>query len=86
MDSDGTILEVMFNVAANVVQANATGTQRLNVKPTDAQLLELYGLYKVATTGPCNEPQPGKESIFNHRKITFFGNLAVIYRGHWYIF
>jgi len=62
-------LEMLFNEAANVVQNYATaGSSSSNSsKPTDSQLLELYGLYKVATTGPCKESQPG---IFNMRART----------------
>lgn len=53
-----TETETLFNEAANVVQTNANGGSS-GSKPTDSQLLELYGLYKVATCGPCNESQPG---------------------------
>jgi len=51
-----------------VVQVNTTGGT--GAKPTDSQLLELYGLYKVATCGPCNEPQPG---LFNMKARSKWG-------------
>lgn len=54
------VVEAVFNEAANEVQAYATGLKKVAAKPTDAQMLELYGLYKRATSGPCHEPQPGK--------------------------
>lgn len=57
-------LEEIFNEAANVVQAYTTGMVQSSKenKPSDSQLLELYGLYKVATMGPCKEPQPGDKT------------------------
>ncbi|CAL8144117.1 unnamed protein product [Orchesella dallaii] len=60
------ILQILFDEAANVVQHYATAgpSSSNSSKPTDSQLLDLYGLYKVAMTGSCNEPQPG---IFNMR-------------------
>jgi len=35
----------------------------LKVRPTDQELLELYGYYKQATIGDCNIPEP---SMFNY--------------------
>lgn len=70
---DDETLEMLFNGAANVVQNYATAEPSASnsSKPTDSQLLELYGLYKVATTGPCKEPQPGNKLIESISMITF---------------
>ncbi|CAG7668725.1 unnamed protein product [Allacma fusca] len=53
-------LEDLFNCAASHVQLQSTSEE--GKKLDQGQLLELYGLYKSATIGPCNEPKPG---IFN---------------------
>ncbi|XP_067932625.1 acyl-CoA-binding protein-like [Watersipora subatra] len=37
----------------------AEDVKNLNAKPTDAELLELYSLYKQATVGDCNTARPG---------------------------
>ena len=41
-----------FLLAADIVK-------KLKEKPTDEELLELYGLYKQATVGDNNQPEPG---------------------------
>ncbi|MGJ7548553.1 acyl-CoA-binding protein [Pseudomonas alloputida] len=41
-----------FNKAAEEVK-------QLQTKPTDAEMLELYGLYKQATVGDINTTRPG---------------------------
>jgi len=48
-------LEQDFNIAAEEVK-------KLSKKPSDKDLLKLYGLYKQSTLGTNNEPKP---SIFN---------------------
>jgi diazepam-binding inhibitor (GABA receptor modulating acyl-CoA-binding protein) len=40
-----------FKTAANIIK-------QLKIKPTDNELLELYGLYKQATCGDINIPSP----------------------------
>ncbi|WP_411026776.1 acyl-CoA-binding protein, partial [Salmonella sp. s54395] len=37
----------------------AIDVKKLTTKPTDSDLLELYGLYKQATVGDCNTERPG---------------------------
>jgi len=39
-------------------ESAAEAAKHLRVKPDDATLLELYGLYKQATVGDVNIPQP----------------------------
>lgn len=36
----------------------AAQVQNLKNKPSDTQLLEIYGLYKQATMGDCKQPKP----------------------------
>ena len=45
-------LEQAFQEAANNVK-------NLKAKPNDEELLCLYGLYKQATVGDCNQAKPG---------------------------
>ncbi|GCA62739.1 hypothetical protein KIPB_005461, partial [Kipferlia bialata] len=44
--------ETDFTAAAERVQA-------LPTKPTNDELLSLYGLFKQASVGDCNTPKPG---------------------------
>lgn len=37
----------------------AQDMKELKIRPTDADLLELYALYKQATVGDCNQSKPG---------------------------
>ncbi|XP_064456143.1 acyl-CoA-binding domain-containing protein 7-like isoform X2 [Ornithodoros turicata] len=37
----------------------AEEVKNLKARPTDEELLELYGLFKQATVGDCNTSQPG---------------------------
>ncbi len=39
-------------------QKAATSVNSLTERPTDKQLLQLYGLYKQATVGDCNTTKP----------------------------
>lgn len=54
-DAAGDALEQHFHAAADhlgqLVSANPTGVH-------DAVKLQLYGLYKQATVGPCTAPKP----------------------------
>lgn len=45
-----------FDAAANAVRG-------LKGRPTDAELLELYALYKQATTGDCGTSEPGATDL-----------------------
>jgi diazepam-binding inhibitor (GABA receptor modulating acyl-CoA-binding protein) len=45
-------LQEKFTAAADAVKS-------LPSKPSDSELLELYGLYKQATEGPNGTPKPG---------------------------
>jgi len=45
-------MEAEFTKAADDVR-------KLKTKPTDAEMLELYGLYKQATVGDVNTTRPG---------------------------
>lgn len=57
---ESTELDEMFGVAASYVASmEANMSQKV---PNEAQM-ELYGLYKVATEGPCNIPQPSPLKI-----------------------
>ena len=40
-------------------QKAAEDAKKLNTKPSDADLLELYALYKQVTVGDCNTDRPG---------------------------
>uniref|UniRef100_A0A5B6YR79 Putative acyl-CoA-binding domain-containing protein 1-like n=1 Tax=Davidia involucrata TaxID=16924 RepID=A0A5B6YR79_DAVIN len=62
-DSDGdwegvesTELDEAFNAATTFVAAAAA--DRLSQKVSNDVQLQLYGLYKIATEGPCSTPQP----------------------------
>lgn len=45
-------LEARFKKAAEDVN-------NLQSRPRDDELLNIYGLYKQATVGDCNQPKPG---------------------------
>eukprot|EP00112_Aurelia_sp_Birch-Aquarium-sp1_P002936 Seg1328.7 transcript_id=Seg1328.7/GoldUCD/mRNA.D3Y31 product="hypothetical protein" protein_id=Seg1328.7/GoldUCD/D3Y31 len=40
-------------------QKAAAEVKNLVAKPTDAEMLEVYGLYKQVTVGDCNTERPG---------------------------
>jgi len=50
-------LDDLFNCAASFVQTQALADD--GKKLDQSQQLEIYGLYKSAIIGPCNEPRPG---------------------------
>jgi acyl-CoA-binding protein len=56
MEETDLDLETLFNEAADIVQ-NKGATAGLQ----DKVLLNLYGLYKMSTVGPCKESQPSKK-------------------------
>jgi diazepam-binding inhibitor (GABA receptor modulating acyl-CoA-binding protein) len=47
----------------NLFYASASFVKTLPNKPTNDELLKLYALYKQATCGNCNIPEPGMFSI-----------------------
>lgn len=51
---ESTELDELFSAATAFVASAATDRQKVS---NDAQL-QLYGLYKIATEGPCSMPQP----------------------------
>lgn len=51
---ESTELDELFSAATAFVAAAAADRQKVS---TEAQL-QLYGLYKIATEGPCSVPQP----------------------------
>ncbi len=57
MDSDSEDKEELFNRAAEFVQNVTTSGE--GIKLAQDKMLKLYGYYKVATIGKCNEPKPG---------------------------
>jgi len=62
-------LETMSATEAEF-QAAAERAKNLSAKPSDAILLQLYGLYKQATTGDIDIPQPWSIQIEAKAKWT----------------
>jgi diazepam-binding inhibitor (GABA receptor modulating acyl-CoA-binding protein) len=62
-------LEQKFEQAAKDVK-------NLKARPSDQQLLELYGLYKQATVGDCNQPKPGMLALKEKAKHEFWTKKA----------
>lgn len=54
---ESTELDEMFSAATAFVAAAAADRLSTQKVSNDAQL-QLYGLYKIATEGPCSTPQP----------------------------
>lgn len=58
--------EQAFSAAADrVQQAVLAGPPR---RPSEARLLQLYGLYKQATAGDCSEPMPWIWKLEKYKK------------------
>ncbi|KAE9587250.1 hypothetical protein Lal_00004777 [Lupinus albus] len=53
---ESTELDEVFSAATAFVAASAA--DRLSQKVSNDMQLQLYGLYKIATEGPCSTPQP----------------------------
>ena len=53
---DDKKLETMFHASASFVKT-------LPTRPNNDELLKLYALYKQATCGNCNTPEPGLFAI-----------------------
>lgn len=68
-------LEDLFNSAASYVQDQSISENGKKLDQT--QLLELYGLYKSATIGPCNESRPGKFIYVNLNAANDFGDIVL---------
>jgi len=69
-------MEKFFNEAADVVQAKATSSGL-----DDNVLLKLYGLYKVATVGPCLEKQPSIFNMKNRAKWSAWKDVSEVDKG-----
>ena len=54
-------MSVEFQIAAEEVK-------KLNTKPSDADLLELYALYKQVIVGDCNTDRPGMLDLKGNAK------------------
>jgi len=52
------LLVTLLDMSADFLKA-AEDVRKLKTKPTDAEMLELYGLYKQATIGDVNTDRPG---------------------------
>lgn len=51
-----TSIEAAFNEAASLVESSASNNKGTHLD--DKLMLQLYGLYKVATVGECKDQQP----------------------------
>ena len=57
-------------------QKAAKDVGNLKARPSDQQLLELYGLYKQATVGDCDQPKPGMFALKEKAKHEFWTKKA----------
>jgi diazepam-binding inhibitor (GABA receptor modulating acyl-CoA-binding protein) len=57
-------------------ELSATMVTSLKNKPTDSELLKLYGLYKQATVGKCNINEPSKIYVKDHAKWNNWNKLG----------
>ncbi|KAH9404417.1 hypothetical protein TYRP_000240 [Tyrophagus putrescentiae] len=57
-----------FEEAAELVK-------KLKTRPTDQELLEIYGLYKQGTEGDCNIPKPGMFDLKGKAKWEHWNSL-----------
>lgn len=67
---ESTDLDELFSAATAFVAA--TAADRNSAKVSNDVQLQLYGLYKIATEGPCTKPQPSA--------------LKVSQRAKWYVY
>lgn len=58
-------LETQFQRAADEIK-------KLKARPTDQELLELYGLFKQASAGDCNQARPGMFQLKEKAKYEFW--------------
>lgn len=66
---ESTQLDEEFSAATAFVAA--TAADRLSQKVSNDVQLQLYGLYKIATEGPCSGPQPSALKITARAKWYF---------------
>lgn len=64
---ESTELDEIFSAATAFVAASASDRLSTHKVSNDVQLL-LYGLYKMATEGPCSTPQPSTLKITSRAK------------------
>lgn len=69
---ESTELDEMFSAATAFVAAAAA--DRLSQKVSTDVQLQLYGLYKIATEGPCSTPQPSALKMTARAKWYCFNN------------
>lgn len=49
-------------------QKAAEDVKNLTSRPSDQELLQLYGLFKQGTVGDCNQPKPGMLNLKERAK------------------
>lgn len=54
----------------------AEAVKNLKTRPNDQELLEIYGLFKQATVGDCNQPKPGMFQLKEKAKHEFWSKKA----------
>ncbi len=70
-----TRLQDQFNISSIVVK-------KMKKTPTNDELLELYSLYKQATTGDCNTPKPSFLNIREKSKWNSWKKLSGMEKKH----
>ncbi|KAL4191697.1 hypothetical protein AMTRI_Chr07g31190 [Amborella trichopoda] len=73
---ESTELDESFSAATSFVATMAT--DRSSQKVSNETQLELYGLYKIATEGPCNIPQPSALKISARAKWNAWQRLGTM--------
>ncbi|XP_073012308.1 acyl-CoA-binding domain-containing protein 1-like [Typha latifolia] len=73
---ESTDLDEEFSAATTFVAA--TAADRASAKVSNEVQLELYGLYKIATEGPCTAPQPSALKITARAKWNAWQRLGVM--------
>ena len=56
----------------NQFQQAAKDVANLKTRPSDEELLNVYGLYKQATVGDCDQPKPGMFQLKEKAKHEFW--------------
>ena len=77
-DVESTELDEAFSAATAFVAAAAA--DRLSHKVSNDVQLQLYGLYKIATEGPCSAPQPSALKITARAK--WYCSLITVSKCH----
>ncbi|KAJ0963826.1 hypothetical protein J5N97_028948 [Dioscorea zingiberensis] len=73
---ESTELDEEFSAATTFVAA--TAADRMAPKVSNDVQLQLYGLYKIATEGPCNAPQPSAMKVTARAKWNAWQKLGVM--------